>query len=72
MCGEGHQIRLVRCTSEDRETLREEDCVSEEKPMSRRACDGLPDCDKTVFLINKVAMRGPVKWVTRTWGEVIT
>lgn len=68
-CGRGHQIRLVRCANDERETLREEDCVPGEKPMTRQACQEIPECDKTVFLITKVVNQGPVKWVTRNWGE---
>ena len=60
----------MRCTNDDREALREEDCVAEQKPMSRRACAAKVDCDKTVFLVNKVVNHGPVKWVTRNWGKV--
>ncbi|CAB4042575.1 Hypothetical predicted protein, partial [Paramuricea clavata] len=68
-CGRGHQIRLVRCANDERETLREEDCVPGEKPVTRQACQEIPECDKTVFLITKVVNQGPVKWVTRNWGE---
>ncbi|XP_028407987.1 A disintegrin and metalloproteinase with thrombospondin motifs 9-like [Dendronephthya gigantea] len=68
-CGQGNQIRLVRCTNGDGEILREEDCVSEDKPISRRECQDLPVCDKTVFLITRIADQGPVKWVTKRWEE---
>ena len=68
-CGIGHQIRLLRCVDADRRALREEECRTVQKPVSRRECEGMPQCDKTVFLISKF-IKPEVRWITGEWGEV--
>lgn len=67
-CGIGHQIRLLRCVDADRRALREEECRTVQKPVSRRECEGMPQCDKTVFLISKF-IKPEVRWITGEWGE---
>ncbi|XP_046840031.1 A disintegrin and metalloproteinase with thrombospondin motifs 9-like [Xenia sp. Carnegie-2017] len=68
-CGSGHQVRLVRCTNSDREMLNEIECQGKDKPPSRRACDGLPQCNLTLFYLKKVADRGRFRWKTEAWGK---